>query len=46
MTRESLWLAIDVDSNGDGLVAAVLVNRFDDARRILDRARSFATIRH
>ncbi len=39
------WLAIDVESGGDGLVAAVLVDRFDDARRILDRARSFATIR-
>ena len=32
---------IDVDSRGDGLVAAVLVDRFDDARLVLDRARNF-----
>jgi hypothetical protein len=37
------WLDIDVDSTGDGLVAAVEVSRFDDARRVLDRARSFAS---
>jgi hypothetical protein len=37
------WLGIDVDSGGDGLIASVLVDRFDDARRVLERARSFAT---
>jgi hypothetical protein len=39
------WLDIDVDSSGDGLVASVQVHRFrfDDARRVLDRARAFAT---
>jgi hypothetical protein len=36
------WLDIDVDSDGDGLTASVLVDRFDDARRVLDRARSYA----
>jgi hypothetical protein len=39
------WLDIDVDSTGDGLVAAVEVSRFDDARLILDRARRFASAR-
>lgn len=39
------WLDIDVDSTGDGVVAAVEVSRFDDARRVLDRARSFAGAR-
>lgn len=39
------WLDIDVDSNGDGLVALVRVERFDDARRVLERARSFAMVR-
>lgn len=39
------WLDIDVNSGGDGLVAAVLVDQFDDARRVLDRARTFATAR-
>jgi hypothetical protein len=38
------WLDIDVDSSGDGMVAAVQVDRFDDARRVLDRARSFAML--
>ena len=37
------WLGIDVDTSGDGLTASVLVDRFEDARRVLDRARSFAT---
>ncbi len=36
------WLDIDVDSTGDGLVAAVRVDGFEDARRVLDRARRFA----
>jgi hypothetical protein len=39
------WLDIDVGSNGDGLVAAVLVDRFDDAQNVLSRARSYATVR-
>jgi hypothetical protein len=39
------WLDIDVDSTGDGFVAAVLVKNFDDAQRVLSRARSFATAR-
>jgi hypothetical protein len=39
------WLDIDVDSSGDGMVAAVLVDRFEDARRVLDRARTFASMR-
>ena len=39
------WLDIDVDSSGDGLVAAVLVDHFEDARRVLDRARTFASMR-
>jgi hypothetical protein len=39
------WLDIDVDSTGDGLVASVLADDFDDARRVLDRARSFAATR-
>ena len=39
------WLDIDVGSSGDGLVASVLVDRFDDARRVLDRARDFASER-
>lgn len=37
-----VWLDIDVNSAGDGLVAAVRVDEFQDARRVLDRARSFA----
>jgi hypothetical protein len=39
------WLDIDVGSSGDGLVASVLVDSFDDARRVLDRARDFASER-
>ncbi|HTB76638.1 MAG TPA: hypothetical protein VK762_25500 [Polyangiaceae bacterium] len=39
------WLDIDVGSSGDGLVAAVLVDHFEDARRVLDRARTFASMR-
>ncbi len=38
------WLDIDVDSTGDGLVASVLASDFDDARRVLDRARSFVAM--
>jgi hypothetical protein len=40
------WLDIRVDSGGDGLVAAVLVDEFEDARRVLERARSFAAAHH
>jgi hypothetical protein len=36
------WLDIGVDSTGDGLVASVVVSRFDDARRVLERAHAFA----
>jgi hypothetical protein len=36
------WLDIDVDSGGDGLIASVRVERIDEARQVLDRARSFA----
>jgi len=39
------WLDIRVDSGGDGLVAEALVDRFEDARQVLQRARSFATFR-
>ncbi len=39
------WLDIDVDSSGDGLVASVRVDRFEDARRVLGRASAFATAR-
>jgi hypothetical protein len=39
------WLDINVDSSGDGLIASVLVDPFDEARLVLDRARSFANIR-
>ena len=40
------WLDIDVswDSSGDGMVAAVLVDRFDDARLSWIVARSFAML--
>jgi hypothetical protein len=41
---EGAWLAIDVDSTGDGLVAAVRANAIDDARRVLDRAREFGAL--
>jgi hypothetical protein len=36
------WLDIDVASEGDGFVVAVQVDGFDDARRVLDRARRFS----
>ncbi len=39
------WVDIDVDSEGDGFVAQVRVDRFDDAREVLDRARRFAHAR-
>jgi hypothetical protein len=39
---DGAWLDIDVDSGGDGLVASVLSDRFDDAKRVLERARTFA----
>jgi hypothetical protein len=37
------WLDIDVDSTGDGLIASVRTDRFDDARNVLERARRFAS---
>jgi hypothetical protein len=40
---DGTWLDIDVDSTGDGLVASILVSNFDDARRVLERARSYAS---
>jgi hypothetical protein len=39
------WLDIDVDSGGDGLVASVRVDAFDDAQLVLGHARSFAAPR-
>ena len=38
------WLDIHVDSGGDGLVAEALADRFEDAREVLQRARSFAAL--
>lgn len=35
------WLDIDVDSEGDGFVALVRVDAFEDARAVLARARRF-----
>jgi len=37
------WLDIDVDSERDGFVASVRVDAFEDARRILDRAKRYAS---
>jgi hypothetical protein len=39
------WLDIDVDSEGDGFVVAVRVDRLADAKVILERARRFAASR-
>jgi hypothetical protein len=39
------WLDIDVDSEGDGFVVAVRVDKLADAKAILERARRFATSR-
>jgi len=39
------WLDINVQSGDDGLVASVLVDRFEYARDVLDRARGFTTRR-
>lgn len=36
------WVDIDVDSKGDGFVVLVRTDQFDDARRVLERARRFA----
>jgi hypothetical protein len=36
------WLDIDVESEGDGFAAVVAVDRLEDAREVLDRARRFA----
>jgi hypothetical protein len=36
------WLDIHVSSTEEGLVAAVGTDSFDDARRVLDRAKRFA----
>jgi hypothetical protein len=35
------WVDIDVDSEGDGFVAHVRIDRFDDAKEVLARARRF-----
>jgi hypothetical protein len=35
------WVDIDVDSEGDGFVAQVQSDKFDDAREVLERARRF-----
>jgi hypothetical protein len=42
-----VWLDIHVESSGDGLVASVAVDKydFDDARHVLDRAKTFAAAR-
>jgi hypothetical protein len=37
------WLDIHVSSTDEGLVAAVVTDSFDDAQRVADRARKFAT---
>jgi hypothetical protein len=39
------WLAIDVASEGDGLVVQVKAENFDDAKQVLDRARRFVGAR-
>jgi hypothetical protein len=39
------WVDIDVDAEADGFVALVRADSFDDARRILERARRFAAVR-
>jgi hypothetical protein len=36
------WVDIDVDAGGDGLIASVVERGFDDARRVLERARKLA----
>jgi hypothetical protein len=36
------WLDIQVDSSDDGMVASVLVDEFEDAKQVLNRARTFA----
>lgn len=35
------WLAIEVESTGDGFVAHVRAERIDDAKAVLDRAQTF-----
>jgi hypothetical protein len=35
------WIDIDVDSEGDGFVAQVRTDKFDDAKEVLARARRF-----
>jgi hypothetical protein len=39
------WLDTRVDSSGDGFVAAVFADKFEDAARVLARARSFVPTR-
>jgi hypothetical protein len=39
------WLDIDVDSERDGFVVLVRIDEFQDARRVLDRAKSFGARR-
>jgi hypothetical protein len=36
------WVDIDVDSEGDGFVALVRIDKLEDAKEVLDRARRFA----
>ncbi len=36
------WIDVDVDTEADGFVALVRADTFDDAKRILERARRFA----
>jgi hypothetical protein len=37
-----IWLEIDVSATNEGLVAAVLADSPDDARRVVERAHKFA----
>lgn len=36
------WLDIEVDSEGDGFAVKAQIDEFEDAKRVLERARSFA----
>jgi hypothetical protein len=39
------WLDIGVESTGDGFVALVQIDEFDDAKQVLERARRFSGAR-
>jgi hypothetical protein len=39
------WLDIDVDSEGDGFAVKAQIDEFDDAKKVLERAKSFASRR-